>query len=165
MKTSRRPPLAKDLAAASVALCATAAVSVLSQIATYPNLIWYETLSKPWFNPPNWLFAPVWTSLYLLMAFALWRLLRHRLDTRQRRVAVAAFLVQLFLNAAWSWMFFYARSPFAGLVNIVPQLVSILVTIVLLKRVDQLAAWALIPLACWVSYATLLNASLWWLNG
>jgi tryptophan-rich sensory protein len=77
---------------------------------------------------------------------------------------LAAFFGQLVLNAAWSWMFFGANSTLLGLLNIVPQLVLIVVTIALFHRPDRIAAWCLVPLAAWVAYATLLNGSLWWLN-
>jgi tryptophan-rich sensory protein len=157
--------LARDVGWAALALGAVAAASVIGQIATYPNIAtWYAGLAKPAFNPPNWVFAPVWTSLYLLMAFAVWRILRLPSATPGRGAALAAFFGQLALNAAWSWMFFGANSALLGLINIVPQLALILVTIALFHRLDRIAAWCLAPLACWVAYATLLNASVWWLN-
>ena len=155
----------RDIGLAALALGAVAATSLLGQFATYPNIAtWYAGLAKPPFNPPNWIFAPVWTTLYVLMAFALWRILRVPSDRQGRRAALAAFFGQLVLNAAWSWMFFGANSTLLGLINIVPQLALIVATIVLFHRLDWIAAWCLMPLACWVAYATLLNASLWWLN-
>lgn len=157
--------LGRDLGWAALALGAVVATSVIGQIATYPNLAtWYAGLIKPSFNPPNWVFAPVWTSLYALMAFAAWRILRLPADTPGRSAALAAFVGQLVLNAAWSWMFFGANSTLFGLLNIVPQFALIVATIVLFARLDRIAAWCLVPLAAWVAYATLLNGSLWWLN-
>lgn len=157
--------LGRDLGWAALALGAVVATSAVGQIATYPNLAtWYAGLVKPPFNPPNWVFAPVWTSLYALMAFAAWRILRLPADTPGRGAALAAFFGQLVLNAAWSWMFFGANNTLLGLLNIVPQLVLIAVTIVLFHRLDRIAAWCLVPLAAWVAYATLLNGALWWLN-
>src|SRR5450432_240356 len=89
-----------DLRAAVLAFVAVAAASVAGQIATYPNLApWYAELEKPGFNPPYWIFAPVWTTLFVLMAFALWRILRLP-DSQRRRTALILFLVQLVLNAA-----------------------------------------------------------------
>jgi tryptophan-rich sensory protein len=79
--------------------------------------------------------------------------------------AVSLFAIQLALNAAWSWMFFWAHSPLFGLINIVPQFLCILVTLATFARLDRLAAWCFVPLAIWVSYASVLNSSLWWLNG
>jgi benzodiazapine receptor len=165
MSMPQPPSRTRDVGFAALALAVVAATSLLGQFATYPNIAtWYAGLAKPPFNPPNWIFAPVWTSLYVLMAFAAWRILRLPSDTRGRGAALAAFFGQLVLNAAWSWMFFGANSTLLGLVNIVPQLALIVATIVLFHRLDRIAAWCLVPLACWVAYATLLNASLWWLN-
>ncbi len=129
-----------------------------------PWVLPWVGLAKPAFNPPNWLFGPVWTTLYVLMAFALWRVLRHE-ATSARRIAVVLFYVQLLLNAAWPWMFFAMQNPGLGLMNIVPQLIAILATILAFHRIDRLAGACLIPLAAWVGYATALNFALWRLNG
>ena len=155
----------RDLGAAAVAIAAVVAVSLAGQAATYPNLAWYAGLAKPAFNPPNWVFAPVWSALYALMAFALWRVLRLGPPAPARRTALALFFLQLALNAAWSWMFFAAHSPLLGLVNVVPQWLIVAATIFAFARLDRLAAWCLAPLALWLGYATALNAALWWLNG
>lgn len=162
---SERSSLARTVVSAVVAVGAVATASILGQIATYPNLSpWFAGLTKPSFNPPNWVFAPVWTALYALMAFALWRIFRSR-GSRLRTTAVSLFFIQLALNAAWSWMFFWAHSPLLGLINIVPQLLAVFATIAAFARLDRLAAWCLVPLALWVSYASILNVSLWRLNG
>ena len=154
----------RDVRFAMIAVGLVVATSVLGQIATYPNLTpWYAGLVKPSFNPPNWIFAPVWTTLYALMAFALWRVLRLPPDM-QRRYAIYLFLLLLAFNAAWSWLFFWAHSPTLGLINIVPQLLIIIATIVSFARLDKLAAICLLPLAAWVAFATLLNAAIWVLN-
>jgi tryptophan-rich sensory protein len=159
------PRLARDVGSAALVLAAVATASAIGQVATYPNLApWYAGLVKPSFNPPDWVFAPIWTSLYLLMAFAAWRILRLPAATPGRGAALAAFFMQLALNAAWSWMFFAANSTLLGLINIVPQLVLVLLTVSLFYRVDRLAGLCLIPLAGWVTYAAVLNAALWWLN-
>ena len=148
-----------------VPVAAVIAVSILGQLATFPNIApWYQGLNKPPFNPPNWIFGPVWTTLYGLMAFAAIRI--HRMppsaDTRR---ALMLFYGQLALNAAWSWMFFAAHSPLLGLINIVPQLALVIATAVAFYRLDRLAGLAIAPLALWVGFATLLNAAVWWLNG
>lgn len=144
---------------------AVVAASVLGQIATFPNIpTWYAGLAKPPFSPPNWVFGPVWTTLYVLMAFAAFRI--HRLaPSSDKRRALTLFYVQLALNAAWSWMFFAAHSPLLGLINIVPQLVLVIATVVAFFRLDRIAGLAIAPLAFWVAFASLLNASVWWLNG
>jgi len=150
-------------AAWSVGLVVTALA--LGQLATFPNLTpWYASLQKPAFNPPNEIFGPVWTALYALMALALWRILRLPAATPMRTLAIVAFLVQLALNAAWSFLFFAAHNPLLGLFDIVPQLAAILVAIAAIWRVDRLAAVCLVPLALWVAFASLLNFEIWRLN-
>ena len=149
---------------ALIAVATVVATSVIGQVATYPNLApWYASLTKPAFNPPNWVFGPVWTTLYLLMAFAVWRILRLP-SAPTRRTALTLFFVQLAMNAAWSWMFFAANSPLFGLINIVPQLALIVATVVGFYRLDRLAAYCLVPLTVWVAFATVLNFSIWVLN-
>jgi tryptophan-rich sensory protein len=162
----------RDLGAGLVMLLAVAAASVVGQIATFPNLSpWYASLAKPDFNPPNSIFGPVWTTLYVLMAFAGWRILRLRPGTHSRRVgtlrppALALFFLQLILNAAWPWMFFAMHDPLLGLVNIVPQFLLVIATITAFQRLDGLAALCLVPLAAWVGFASALNFAIWRLNG
>lgn len=160
-----RATAVRDLRLALISIVALAATSVAGQLATYPNLEpWYAGLEKPSFNPPNWVFAPVWTSLYGLMALALWRVLRLP-RSGERRTALILFGALLILNAAWSWMFFGANSPALGLINIVPQLAVIGATIAAFARLDRVAAWCLSPLAVWVTFAAVLNFSIWRLNG
>ncbi len=155
----------RDIVIAMIPLAAVVATSVLGQIATFPNLTpWYTGLVKPAFNPPNWVFGPVWTTLYALMAFAAWRILRLP-SSPERRIALVLFYAQLTLNAAWSWMFFAAHSPLLGLVNIVPQFLLILATLNAFRPLDRLATWALVPLTAWVAFAGVLNYSIWSLNG
>ena len=155
----------RDVGFGILAIITVSATSVVGQLATYPNLAaWYAGLVKPSFNPPNWVFGPVWTTLYLMMAFALWRILRLLEASAARRVALTLFFIQLALNAAWSWMFFAANSPLLGLINIIPQILVIVATIVAFYRVDKLAAWCIMPLAAWVCFATVLNIAIWKLN-
>jgi translocator protein len=150
----------------AIAVIPVIAASIVGQIATYPNLTpWYAGLVKPSFNPPNWVFAPVWTMLYVLMAFAVWRVFRSRRRTAMRRVGLVLFFIQLTLNAAWSWMFFAAHSPVLGVINIIPQLAAIIATVIVFLRLDIAAAIALIPLAAWVTFAAVLNFSIWSMNG
>jgi len=155
----------RDVGFGILAIITVSATSVVGQLATYANLApWYAGLVKPSFNPPNWIFGPVWTTLYLLMAFAVWRILRLPEASAERRWALILFFIQLALNAAWSWMFFAAHNPLLGLINIVPQILIILATIVAFYRVDKLAAWCIMPLAAWVCFATVLNIAIWKLN-
>jgi tryptophan-rich sensory protein len=153
----------RDLTCAAIAAVSVVAVLVSGQIATFPNLEpWYQGLTKPSFNPPNWLFGPVWTVLYALMGFALWRVLRS--TSPLKRVAASLFYLQLLLNAAWSWMFFAAQNPGAGVINIIPQWFMIVATVVAFWRVDRLAGVCLMPLVAWVGFAALLNIAIWRLN-
>ena len=127
---------------------------------------WYPTLAKPAFNPPDWVFGPVWTLLYAMIAVAGWRVWRLRGWTRNGALdpALLAWALQLGLNLCWSFVFFGARMIGAALVEIVVLLAAIVVTVQLFRRVDRLAAWLLVPYAAWVAFATLLNAALWRLN-
>jgi tryptophan-rich sensory protein len=148
----------------ALAVVAVLATSVAGQLATSPNLGWYARLLKPSFNPPSGIFAPAWGALYLLMAFAIWRVVRLP-ATPARTAALTLFFLQLALNAAWSWMFFAAHSPLLGLVNIIPQFLIVVVTIIAFLRLDWMAGLALVPLAAWVGFAAALNAAIWQLNG
>ena len=148
----------------AIAVVFVLAASISGRLATTANwLPWYAALAKPSFNPPNWVFAPAWGALYLLMAFAVWRVMRWP-PSPARRWALILFFVQLALNAAWSWMFFTAQSPLLGLIDIVPQWLVIAATTILFFRIDRIAGLALVPLTAWVAYASLLNAAIFWLN-
>ena len=118
-----------DIIAGAIAIIAVMATLLSGQLATTPALPWYETLAKPSFNPPTWVFAEVWATLYALMAYSLFRVLRMREQSQERTRAIILFFVMLALNAAWSWMFFGARSPLLGLINIVLQLAITLVNV------------------------------------
>jgi benzodiazapine receptor len=142
------------------------AASVLGNIATMPQINgWYATIAKPSFNPPNWVFGPVWTILFLMIGYAFYRVLRTPDFTPSRRAAIAIFLVQMALNAAWSWAFFAAQSPLAGLLVIAPLWLSIIATIAVFWRVDTIAGALLLPYLAWVSFASVLNFAIWRLNG
>jgi len=139
------------------------AAMLLGQVATFPNLApWYAHLAKPSFNPPNWIFGPVWTTLYVLMAIAVWRVLGT--DARQKHAALLLFFIQLAFNAAWSWLFFGLHNPLLGLIDIVPQWFLVVATMLVFWRIDRLAGLCLLPLTCWVAFATLLNFEIWRLN-
>jgi benzodiazapine receptor len=125
---------------------------------------WYDKLAKPAFNPPNWLFGPAWTVLYILMALAAFLVWNRGLAVPGVKIALALFLVQLVLNALWSVFFFGMRSPLLGLVDIVPLWLAILTTTILFFRVAATAGWLLVPYLAWVSFATALNAAVLRLN-
>ncbi|MCO6392036.1 tryptophan-rich sensory protein [Aliihoeflea aestuarii] len=121
---------------------------------------WYQSLAKPPFNPPNWIFAPVWTILYVLIAVAGWRIWRER----STRGAMTAWWVQLGLNFLWSPVFFTLNSIGLALLVILALLVTIIVFIRIAWDRDRISAVLFIPYLAWVAFATLLNASIWFLN-
>jgi benzodiazapine receptor len=125
---------------------------------------WYAQLQKPSFAPPNWLFAPMWISLYLLMAVAAYLVWQKGLGSSGVRAALGVFLVQLLLNALWSPVFFGLRSPLAGAAIIVVLWLAILATIIAFAKISPPAAWLLVPYILWVSLATALNISIYFLN-
>jgi tryptophan-rich sensory protein len=124
---------------------------------------WYESLNKPSWNPPGWLFGPVWTVLYLLMAVAAWRVWR-RGGWAEQGPALRWYLLQLLLNAAWTPVFFGLKNPGLGLVVILLLWLAIFLTQRQFAKVDRIAAVLLVPYGFWVSFATVLNATLWRLN-
>lgn len=122
---------------------------------------WYLTLNRPSWNPPNWLFAPVWTTLYIVMAIAAWLVWRTNDNVRP---ALTLFFVQLALNFAWSFLFFGARSPLLGLIEILALLAAIIATTSAFFRRSTLAGVLMLPYLVWVSFATFLNFTIWRLN-
>jgi benzodiazapine receptor len=121
---------------------------------------WYAGLRKPGWTPPNWLFAPVWTLLYATMAVAAWLVWRETGLSRE----IGVFVVQLALNAAWSWLFFGLKRPGLALADIVALWLAIFLTHLAFAHVRPLAGWLLIPYLAWVTFAAALNAALWRLN-
>jgi len=122
---------------------------------------WYESLRKPWFNPPGWLFGPVWTMLYVMIAIAGWRIYQ----IAPKSGAMAAWAAQLALNFLWSPVFFGAQRPGAALIVLIALLAAIIAFIALSWPRDRLSAALFLPYAAWVSFAFLLNAAIWRLNG
>ena len=125
---------------------------------------WFVTLAKPSFSPPNWLFAPVWTLLYIMMGFAAALVWQKGLKFPQVRSALVVFLIQLILNMAWSFLFFGLRSPLYGLIDILFLWAMILVTIAQFFKVSTPAALLLIPYLLWVTFASGLNLGIFLLN-
>lgn len=134
-------------------------------MATYKNVnTWYRTLNKPSFSPPNWIFGPVWSTLYLMMGIAHYLVLREEAEPRLARPARIFYGLQLILNTLWSLLFFGRRSPLAALVEIAFLWLAILMTIITFARVSRKAALLLLPYLLWVSFATVLNGAVWRLN-
>jgi len=129
----------------------------------WPVDAWYLQLAKPSWNPPNWLFGPVWTTLYILIGVSAWRVARSG-GFIADRPSFALLVIQWILNFAWSGFFFGLHSPALALVEIVALLAMIAVLIARFHRRDAVAAYLLVPYFLWVSFATALNFALWRLN-
>lgn len=125
---------------------------------------WYAFVNKPQFSPPNWLFGPVWTVLYLLQGIAAYLVWEKGSDRLRASRAMKLFWLQLGLNALWTPIFFGLRNPLWGLVEIVFMWVAIVATIIAFKKISKTAAWLMVPYLLWVSFATILNFSIWRLN-
>jgi len=138
---------------------------VIGSLATMPAIpTWYAALQKPFFTPPNWLFAPAWTTLYLLMGVAAFLVWRRGWTESRVKMALSIFIIQLVLNTLWSFAFFGLESPLYGLVVIAALLVLIVLTMVSFFRVSAAAGWLLLPYLLWVSFATALNTAVLILN-
>jgi tryptophan-rich sensory protein len=128
--------------------------------AFFPPGEWYQSIAKPSWTPPGWLFGPVWTVLYALMAVAAWRVWRTA-PAPARSLALGLMLAQLVLNAAWSPLFFGLRSPALAFVDICALWLALVWTMVAFRRVDAPAGWMLVPYLAWVSFALVLNGAIW----
>ena len=147
-----------------VVLCL--AVGYVSGEVTKENIAtWYVHLNKPFFNPPNWIFAPVWTILYLLMGFAAGKVWNDESSSKEViKKALLFFSAQLALNAAWSYLFFGWHNPLLALLEIILLALMIYETYVQFKKINKDAGYLLLPYLAWVGFATILTASIWWLN-
>ena len=155
----------RDIWKLVVSIIACLAAGAVGSIFTREAIpTWYATLEKPAFNPPNWLFAPVWTLLYIMMGIAAFMVWRKGLENRQVRIALIVFLVQLVLNALWSVAFFGLESPLFGVVVIAALWVAILFTVLKFYRISLAASVLLWPYLLWVTFAAVLNVSIWLLN-
>jgi tryptophan-rich sensory protein len=144
----------------SLLICQLA--GVIGSIFTYPAIAtWYATLAKPDFSPPNWIFAPVWISLFVLMGVSLHLVIRNK---GNKKPCLTIFGIQLSLNALWSFLFFGLKNPFYAFVEIIVLWIAILMNILCFRRVDKRAAYLLIPYLAWVTIASILNYYIWVLN-
>ena len=147
----------------SIVICHSAGfIGAIFTSSTIPT--WYDSLKKPFFSPPNWIFGPVWTILYTLMGISAYLVWRHGIHNSQVKTALIIFGVQLFLNAIWSPIFFGLRALFVALVVIIILWIAILLNILTFLKISKIAAVLLIPYILWVSFAAILNYSLWILN-
>ncbi len=147
-------------------VCITLPVLVggISGFATGSSIgTWYVTLNKPFFNPPNYLFGPVWTTLYILMGISFFMILQTPISDLRKK-AIRIFCIQLFLNFWWSFIFFKFQLLGLALIEIILMWIAILNMIIIFKKINATASYLQIPYILWVSFATILNASLWLLN-
>ncbi|KKS94796.1 MAG: Tryptophan-rich sensory protein [Microgenomates group bacterium GW2011_GWC1_43_13] len=147
----------------SIGICLVAGgLGTIFTISSIPT--WYATLNKPFFSPPNYLFGPVWTILYILMGVSLALIWQKGIKKKTVRDAMFLFGIQLLLNALWSPVFFGAKNLFLALIIIVLMWIFILKTILAFAKIDKTASYLLYPYIAWVSFATILNFSVWFLN-
>ena len=125
---------------------------------------WYGGLVKPSFNPPAWLFGPVWTALYFIMAVAAWTVWKRGSDAGRVKPALLLFFTQLVFNVLWSALFFGMRRPGLALAEIVLLWLLILATVLAFYGISRPAVWLLLPYLGWVFFAAVLNGTIWWLN-
>ena len=155
-------PLNHSWLALVVLLILCFAVAGVGGLATAPSIPnWYAALAKPSWTPPSWIFGPVWSVLYLSMAVAAWLVWRRG----DAVVPMTLFGIQLFFNAAWSWLFFGLHSPGAAFIDIVLLWMAITATTVVFWRRSTLAGILFVPYLIWVSFAAVLNLAIWRLNG
>lgn len=124
---------------------------------------WFSELNKPFFNPPNYVFGPVWTVLYLLMGVSLYLILQTP-KCELRKIAIRFFVIQLTLNFLWSFLFFKYQLIVVAFIEIILIWLSILAMILAFNKINRTAARLQIPYLLWVSFASFLNGAIWWLN-
>jgi len=147
----------------SVLICQ--GVGAVGSIFTSPAIsTWYAILQKPSFNPPNWIFAPVWTILFLLMGISLYLIWSKGWADKRVKIALFIFGIQLVLNILWSFLFFGLQSPLYAFIEIIILWLAILLTIISFYRISKPAAYLLLPYILWVSFASILNFSIMILN-
>jgi tryptophan-rich sensory protein len=147
-----------------VSLAVCLGVAQLGSLLTRPEIpTWYAGLNKPAWNPPNWVFPVVWTTLYVLMAVAAWLVWKSG-GIGHARVALSLFGIQLALNLVWSAVFFRMHQPGWAVVEILILWVLILTTVIAFWQVRQAAAWLMLPYLAWVAFAACLNFAIWRLN-
>ncbi len=148
-----------------IAIVVSELAGIIGSVFTAPSITsWYIELVKPALNPPAWVFAPVWTTLFVLMGVAAFLIWKKEFDHKGVKIALGIFLVQLVLNTLWSIIFFGFHSSGGALIEIVFLWFAILVTIISFYKISKPAAWLLVPYILWVSFASYLNYAIWLLN-
>jgi tryptophan-rich sensory protein len=140
-------------------------IGFTSGIATADGVTnWFQTIEKPFFNPPGWLFAPVWTLLYGLMGISAALIWHQGINKKEVKQGLILFTIQLVLNFCWSFLFFKYHLLFFAFIEIITLLTFIILTTIHFYKINKTAGLLLIPYILWVSFASILNFSLWWLN-
>lgn len=156
---------AKDIIKLIVSIIVCQAAGGVGSLFTTSSIpTWYASLKKPSFSPPNWLFSPVWITLFLLMGISLYLVWQKTLKEKAVKIALVFFAFQLVLNILWSVIFFGIKAPFIAFIEIIILLVAILLTMITFFKVSRASALLLIPYIVWVSFAAVLNFFLWNLN-
>lgn len=148
-----------------ITIAASELAGMIGSVFTFsaiPN--WYQNLTKPELTPPNWVFGPVWTTLFACMGVATFLIWKKGLDRKDVRIALGIFLTQLILNTLWSVLFFGLRSPGIAFGEIILLWLTIIATIFAFAKISKPAAWLLVPYLAWVSFASYLTYSIWVLN-
>ena len=141
------------------------AVGAIAGLFTRPEIdTWYQTIEKPTWQPPNWVFGPVWTLLYILMGVALYLVWRSNASPGQKRAAIILWVIQLVFNFFWSYIFFRQHQIDWALGEIIVLWFFIVLTIFSFSRISKLSAWLLVPYISWVSFATYLTYTIYQLN-
>ena len=158
-----------DLSKTIISISACVLIGLLSSLATKSSVnTWFLSLEKPFFNPPSWVFAPVWIVLYVVMGYSFAIIWSNKSQSRKSKEiinkAMIVFGAQLALNALWSILFFKLCNPFLALVEILLLWLMIFETIKAFKKADDFASKLLLPYLVWVSFAAVLNGSIWYLN-
>ncbi len=147
----------------SILICQGA--GAIGSLFTSPAIsAWYTTIQKPSFNPPNWIFAPVWILLFLLMGISLYLIWSKGFYNKETKIAIFIFFVQLILNILWSIIFFALQSPLYAFIEIIILWFMILLTIITFYRVSKITVYLLLPYIIWVSFALVLNFSILIIN-
>jgi len=154
----------RDLIGAAIAALLVNLVGASGVVFTTPESAWFQSLPLPWFYPPTWLFGVVWTLLFTLIGVATYLIYRAGTDRRDVRLALGLFVLQMVVNVAWSPAFFELQAPGLALGVIGVLWLLIVATIWAFQRVDRRAAGLLVPYLAWVSFAAVLNGSIWLLN-
>lgn len=148
-----------------ISLAVTFSAPVIASFVTAPGTSdWYANLNKPSFNPPGWVFGPVWTILYILMAVSAGLVWHKELTGPIVRMALALYLLQLVLNGLWTPLFFGAKMPLLAFIDIVLLWAAIILTILAFVKVSRYAGLLMLPYLAWTTFAAVLNFSLWYLN-